>query len=109
MLVRMRLPKTVLWVINLLGIYLLLFTIFRVVTFFAFRPQPETFTDILPSFILGLRFDLRWISLLLLPIVLSLISFGNEALLALAGALAIAGLFAYEWAFVMAPQQVPNN
>jgi hypothetical protein len=46
---------------------------------------------------------------LLLPIVLVLISFGSEALLALAGALAIAGLFAYEWAFVMAPQQIPNN
>jgi Fe-S-cluster-containing dehydrogenase component/formate-dependent nitrite reductase membrane component NrfD len=28
---------------------------------------------------------------------------------ALAGVLAIGGLFAYEWAFVMAPQQVPNN
>lgn len=28
---------------------------------------------------------------------------------ALAGLLAIAGLFAYEWAFVMAPQQIPNN
>lgn len=30
-------------------------------------------------------------------------------LLAGAGALSIAGLFAYEWAFVMAPQDVPNN
>lgn len=30
-------------------------------------------------------------------------------LLAVAGALSIAGLFAYEWAFVMAPQDVPNN
>lgn len=30
-------------------------------------------------------------------------------LLALAGALSLAGLFAYEWAYVMAPQQVPNS
>jgi hypothetical protein len=29
--------------------------------------------------------------------------------LALAGALSLAGLFFYEWAYVMAPQQVPNN
>lgn len=30
-------------------------------------------------------------------------------LLALAGVLAVGGLFAYEWAFVMAPQEIPNN
>ena len=29
--------------------------------------------------------------------------------LALAGLLSLAGLFAYEWAFVMAPQDVPNS
>jgi hypothetical protein len=29
--------------------------------------------------------------------------------LGLAAALALAGLFAYEWAFVMAPQDIPNN
>lgn len=27
----------------------------------------------------------------------------------LAAVLSLAGLFAYEWAFVMAPQDVPNN
>lgn len=30
-------------------------------------------------------------------------------LLAAAGLLSLAGLFAYEWAFVMAPQDIPNN
>jgi Fe-S-cluster-containing dehydrogenase component/formate-dependent nitrite reductase membrane component NrfD len=39
----------------------------------------------------------------------SLTVFASLALLAAASILSIAGLFAYEWAFVMAPQDVPNN
>lgn len=70
MLVRMGLPKTLLWVVNLLCIYLLMFTFFRLVTFLAFRPEEDAVQGLLPSFLLGLRFDLRWISLILLPIVL---------------------------------------
>jgi formate-dependent nitrite reductase membrane component NrfD len=52
---------------------------------------------------------------LALPLVLAALALSRLAgsaapvLLALAGALSIAGLFAYEWAFVMAPQDVPNN
>jgi Fe-S-cluster-containing dehydrogenase component/formate-dependent nitrite reductase membrane component NrfD len=46
---------------------------------------------------------------LLLPLALALFAGGSAVALAIAGVLAIAGLFAYEWAFVMAPQQVPNN
>lgn len=71
MLARLRLPKTVLWVIHLWGIYIILFTAFRLVTFFLFRPEEEGVQGLLSTFVLGLRFDLRWISLLLLPIVLS--------------------------------------
>ncbi|HVE61556.1 MAG TPA: hypothetical protein VNA26_07040, partial [Chitinophagaceae bacterium] len=55
--------------INLLIIYLLLFTAFRLATLILFKPEGEQFIDVLPSLVLGLRFDLRWISLLLLPIV----------------------------------------
>ena len=71
MLFRMRLPKTLLWVINLLIIYLLMFTFFRLVMVIAFFPENEELVNILPSFLLGLRFDLRWISLFLSPIVLA--------------------------------------
>lgn len=39
----------------------------------------------------------------------ALTGFAALFLLAGAGVLSIAGLFAYEWAFVMAPQDVPNN
>ncbi len=44
-----------------------------------------------------------------LPLALALLAVNSLPGLALAGLLSLAGLFAYEWAFVMAPQQVPNN
>ncbi|MDB5196497.1 MAG: hypothetical protein JWP88_868 [Flaviaesturariibacter sp.] len=70
MLVKTGLPKTLQWVINLLVIYVLMFTLFRLAMVVAFIPQEEQVMDIIPAFFLGLRFDLRWISMLLLPIVL---------------------------------------
>lgn len=66
----MRLPKTLLWVVNLLGIYILMFTLFRLATFVAFRPEGEPVQQLFPAFLLGFRYDLRWIGLVLLPIVL---------------------------------------
>ena len=51
----------------------------------------------------GLAFGLA------LPLAVILLAGGSVVALAAAGALSLAGLFAYEWAFVMAPQQVPNN
>ncbi len=70
MLLRLKIPKTILWVTNLLLIFLLIFTLFRFATYFAFRPDDLSFTDLLPSFLLGIRYDLRWISLILMPVVL---------------------------------------
>jgi Fe-S-cluster-containing dehydrogenase component/formate-dependent nitrite reductase membrane component NrfD len=46
---------------------------------------------------------------LVLPLLLIVLGGGSLPAVALAGALSLAGLFVYEWAFVMAPQQVPNN
>lgn len=69
MLIRYKIPKTILWVINLFLIFLLIFTIFRFATFFAFRPDTFSFNDLIPSFLLGVRYDLRWIAIILLPIV----------------------------------------
>ena len=43
------------------------------------------------------------------PLALVLVGGATPPVLALAGALSLIGLFLYEWAFVMAPQQVPNN
>lgn len=70
MLLKFRLPKTILWVYNLLLIYLVMFTAFRLITLVAFIPEDESWVNTLPSFWLGVRYDLRWISLILLPIIL---------------------------------------
>jgi Fe-S-cluster-containing dehydrogenase component/formate-dependent nitrite reductase membrane component NrfD len=43
------------------------------------------------------------------PLFLIAVGGGSLPVLALAGALSLVGLFLYEWAFVMAPQQIPNN
>lgn len=67
---RIRISKTLIWVINLMGIFVLIFTLFRVITFFAFHPSEVSFSQAIPAFVLGLRYDLRWIAIVLLPIVL---------------------------------------
>jgi phosphoglycerol transferase MdoB-like AlkP superfamily enzyme len=66
---KLRLPKTLHWVLNVFVVYTLLFTFFRLLTLVLFVPAGENGRDILSAFLLGLRFDLRWISLLLLPIL----------------------------------------
>lgn len=70
MFFRLRISKTLLWVVNLFAIFLLIFTAFRMATFLAFRPNGFSFSDAIPAFGMGLRYDLRWISVILLPIVL---------------------------------------
>src|SRR5215216_5395562 len=71
MLLRYRLPKTLLWVFNLLVSFVLLFTVYRLITLMAFKPQGEQWSDLIPTFFLGFRYDLRWISIILLPIILA--------------------------------------
>jgi phosphoglycerol transferase MdoB-like AlkP superfamily enzyme len=55
--------------VNLLLIFLLIFTLFRLAMFIAFRPKGISFGDVIPSFLMGIRYDLRWISIILLPVV----------------------------------------
>jgi len=43
------------------------------------------------------------------PLLLLWVAPSNVAVAALSGALALAGLYAYEWCFVMAGQSVPNS
>ncbi|MBC7949756.1 MAG: sulfatase-like hydrolase/transferase [Chitinophagaceae bacterium] len=70
MLLKYKIPKTILWVINLFLIFLLIFTLFRVVTYFAFKPTGLSFFDLLPSFLMGLQYDLRWVAIILSPIII---------------------------------------
>jgi Fe-S-cluster-containing dehydrogenase component/formate-dependent nitrite reductase membrane component NrfD len=44
-----------------------------------------------------------------LPLLLTIAFPTSVPVLTFAGVLALAGLFAYEWAFVFAPQQIPNS
>jgi phosphoglycerol transferase MdoB-like AlkP superfamily enzyme len=70
MLRKFKIPKTIIWVINLFLIFWGVFTIFRVITFVAFKPKDISLVDVLPSFLLGIRYDWRWIALIMLPLVL---------------------------------------
>lgn len=68
MLIKWRVPKTIQWLIKVFFIYLLIFTAFRVATVIAFKPDSIPFHELASSFWLGLKYDLRWISFILVPI-----------------------------------------
>ena len=66
---RFLLPPTARWVLQLFWIFLGVFTLFRIVTLIAFKPSYEITTDLSPSFLLGLRYDIRWICIALSPLL----------------------------------------
>jgi phosphoglycerol transferase MdoB-like AlkP superfamily enzyme len=68
MFIKWRVSKTIQWIIKLFLIYLFIFTAFRVATVFFFKPAEIKLLDLFPSFWLGLKYDLRWISFILFPI-----------------------------------------
>ncbi len=68
--IRQRMPKTIQWLVKLLLIYLTVFTLFRVATLISFLPPDVRIVELFPSFWLGLRYDLRWIAFVLMPIAL---------------------------------------
>lgn len=73
MLISWRVPKTIQWIVKLFFIYLCIFTAFRIATVICFKPPAIGVLDLAPAFWLGLKYDLRWIAIILLPIsVLSL-------------------------------------
>jgi phosphoglycerol transferase MdoB-like AlkP superfamily enzyme len=69
-----RLPKTVpvtiQWIVKLWFIYFIIFTLSRITTVFLFRPDSTPYSSLIPSFILGFRYDAKWIAIILLPIAL---------------------------------------
>jgi len=52
-------------------VFLLMFTLQRFITFIVFKSEGKLLSDHLPSFVLGFRYDLRWISFILLPLVVA--------------------------------------
>jgi phosphoglycerol transferase MdoB-like AlkP superfamily enzyme len=70
MLKKLRVPKTIQWVVQVFFMYLAVFTLFRMVTVAFFKPPNTNIVSLLPAFALGLKYDLRWIAFFLMPIVL---------------------------------------
>lgn len=74
LLIRKRVPRTIQWLMNVFWIYLILFTCFRVATIIAFKPAQTGYWELLPACWLGLKYDLRWIAFILMPIALLSVS-----------------------------------
>lgn len=70
MLTKWLVPKTIQWIVKIFLIYLFIFTAFRVATVIFFKPVNIRLSELAPSFWLGLKYDLRWISFILFPIAL---------------------------------------
>jgi phosphoglycerol transferase MdoB-like AlkP superfamily enzyme len=68
MFTKWRVTKTIQWLVKLFTIYLLIFTSFRIATVVFFKPANIPWSALGKSFWLGLKYDLRWISFILLPI-----------------------------------------
>jgi phosphoglycerol transferase MdoB-like AlkP superfamily enzyme len=68
MLRRLRVPKTIQWIVKLFFIYLFIFTAFRVATVVFFKPEYVPYKELPRPFWLGFKYDLRWIAIVLLPI-----------------------------------------
>lgn len=68
MLISWRVPKTIQWIVKLFLIYLCIFSAFRIATVIFFKPESIAYLDLGASFWLGLKYDLRWIAIILLPI-----------------------------------------
>ncbi|MBX9783993.1 MAG: LTA synthase family protein [Chitinophagaceae bacterium] len=67
---QLQLSPVARWVLQLFVILLMAFTLLRVVTFFSFHPKNLSVADVLPSFWLGLRYDIRWVCIVLSPLLL---------------------------------------
>lgn len=70
-LTQYKFPKTLRWLFNIFWILLLIFTGFRVLTYLLFANESIRIQDLCSIFFLGIRYDLKWIALILLPIVLA--------------------------------------
>ncbi|MGB4846241.1 MAG: LTA synthase family protein [Ferruginibacter sp.] len=70
MLISRRVPKTIQWIVKLFIIYLCIFTAFRIATVIFFKPESIGVLELGSAFWLGLKYDLRWIAIILLPIAI---------------------------------------
>jgi phosphoglycerol transferase MdoB-like AlkP superfamily enzyme len=74
MISELKIPKLIRWIFMTGIFFLIIMSVLRVCFFFFFSKQGNSFSQILPSLLLGIRYDLRDICLLLLLLLLSGIS-----------------------------------
>jgi phosphoglycerol transferase MdoB-like AlkP superfamily enzyme len=67
---RIKIPKLVRSVFAVSIIFLLIMSLVRVAFFYAFSRQGHSLGDVIPSFVMGLRYDLRWVGVLFLLLLL---------------------------------------
>lgn len=65
-----RLPRLIQWILSIGFVLLLTMTLFRIVFYFFFNNQGNSFFQLGGAFFLGLRYDLRAIALILLPLLI---------------------------------------
>src|SRR5688500_3938173 len=66
-----RLPRLIRWICWIGLVYLVLFTLLRFALFLSFSRQGYSFGDVTDAFFLGLRYDLRMISIMMLVLLLA--------------------------------------
>jgi phosphoglycerol transferase MdoB-like AlkP superfamily enzyme len=71
MISRLKIPKLIRWIFSAGIIFLLLMSALRVALYLYFNQQGNHFPGIFSSFLLGLRFDLRMVSILALLLLLT--------------------------------------
>lgn len=64
-----KISKTLQWIIKLFIIYWCMFTAFRIATVVFFKPDNISIWELAPAFWLGIKYDLRWIAIVLSPII----------------------------------------
>ena len=65
-----KVPKLIRWIFATGIIFLLLMFLLRWALFLVFNRQGNTFSDAFPSFVLGSRFDIQFISIVLILLLL---------------------------------------
>lgn len=71
MTMTLRLPRLIRWLLTIGLFFLILMTLMRIVLYMFFNKQGYSIAELGGSFLLGLRFDLRTISLILLVVLIA--------------------------------------
>lgn len=73
-LIEWKFSKSLQWLLRIFALYIVLFTVFRAVTMYLFKPAEMPYSACFNSFLLGFQYDLRWISIaFILPTILNLV------------------------------------